>query len=106
MITQAHIISMERVDEIKISPHEPVVAIHASQPALQNAAPRIKFPPRREAAALQRFGFHAARLKRNAVVTVALIQPPAFIEQTSLALQSRVERGARERREMVERGDV
>ena len=39
MIPQAHIVAMERVDQIEIPPHEPIAAIHGGKAALGNAGP-------------------------------------------------------------------
>jgi hypothetical protein len=34
MIPQTDIVSMQRIDEVEISPHEPIAAIHAVDAAL------------------------------------------------------------------------
>ena len=39
MIAQADVVAMERVDQIKVSPHKPIAAIHAIKAALRDAAP-------------------------------------------------------------------
>jgi len=98
MIAQAHVVSMERVDQIKIAPHEPVAAVHAVESALKNAAPRIKFAPGLKTILLEDFRRHGARLKRDPVVAVALVEPPVFIEQPSLFLQPLVKGSAGKRR--------
>ncbi len=86
MISLAHIVSMECVDQIKISPHEPVIAVYAVEAAPNDAAPGIKFSPCSEAVLLEQFGRHAARLKGNAIVAVAIIQPPTVVKQTPFIL--------------------
>src|SRR6266496_148638 len=106
MIAQAHVVAMERVDQVKVSPHEPVAAIYAVQAALENAAPGVKLAARRKAIALERFRRHASRLKGNPVVAVPLIEPPVFVKQPTLVLQPAIQRRAGERGEVIERGDV
>src|SRR5437016_412445 len=103
MIAQAHVLAMKRINQIKIPPHKPVTPIHAVHSTLENAAPRIELPSRREAIVLERFRRHAAWLKRDSVITVAIVEPPLFIQQPTLLLQSPVERRARKWCEMVER---
>src|SRR5437867_9369444 len=106
MIAQADIISMQSIDQIKVAPHEPITAIHRRAASSQNAGPGIKRAARGQAVALQGFGSHTERTKWNLVIAVALVEPPGFVEQTTLGLQSPIEWCAREGREMIERGDV
>src|SRR5258708_18034045 len=106
MIAQAHVVSMECVYYVKIAPHEPVVSVNAVESAMKNAGPGIKFAPGRKAILLENLRRHAARLKRNPVVAVALVQPPVFVEQTSLFLQPLVKGSAGKRGQMVEGGNV
>src|SRR6266498_907389 len=97
---------MQCVDQIKIPPHEPVTAIRGCEAALGDAAPGIKLAAGGEAVLPERLRRHAAGLKWNPVVAVALIEPPIFVEQAALVLQPRVERRAGKGREMIERCDV
>src|SRR5262245_48854110 len=97
---------MHGVDEIEISPHETIGAIHGIEPPAQDAAPRVKSPARRQTAALQFLVAHAAGLEGNAVVAVAIVQPPRVVEQAAFALQAAIQRRAGKRREMIEGGDI
>ena len=106
MIAQAHIFAVQRVDEIKVPPHEWIAAVHARETALKYAAPRIKRAPRREAVLLKVIGRHAGGLKRNLVVAVAVIEPPAFVKETALRAESCVEWRAWKWSEMVESRNV
>jgi len=92
MVTHRDVCPVHCVDEIKISPHEPVAAVHRVEAALKNTTPGIKLAAGFEAIVLKRFRGHAAWLKRNAVVTVAVIEPPIFIKQTPFILQAPIER--------------
>ena len=88
MVTHGDIVPVHCVDQIKVPPHEPVAAVHSIKAALKNAGPGIKFAARFKAVALEQFRRHAAWLKRNPVVTVALIQPPIFVKQPAFILQA------------------
>ena len=106
MVTHRDVCPVHCVDKVKISPHEPVATVYGIEAALKNTAPGIKLAAGFEAIVLKCLRGHAARLKRNAVVTVAVIEPPIFIKQTPFILQAPIERRARKRREMIESGDV
>ena len=106
MIAQADVVAMEGVDQIKVSPHKPIAAIHAIEAALRDAAPGVELAPRRKAIPLKCVRRHGPRLKRNSIVAIVVVEPPAFVEQPALALQTTIQRRAREWREVIERGNV
>src|SRR4030095_15493958 len=106
MIAQADVGAMQGVDEKKIPPHETVAAVHGIEAAAEDARPGVKGAARLETRAAQILRTHAARLKRNPVVTVAVVEPPRVEEQPVFLLEPAVERRAGKRREVVERGDV
>src|SRR2546425_8970388 len=106
MIAQAHIVAMQRVDQIKVSPHEPIAAVYGIEAAPGDAAPGVELAPCRQKILLKRVRRHPARLKWNSIVAVAVVEPPMIVEQPPLALQTVIERCARERCEMVECGNV
>src|SRR3954471_21956818 len=102
MIAQAHIVSMECINQIEIAPHEPVTPVHFREASLSNAGPAIKIAARGKTVSLQRLRRHAEGLKRNAIVTVTFVQPPVVVKQTALTMQSLVERRGRKWGEMIE----
>src|SRR5262245_51291907 len=106
MVSEAHVVSMQRVDQIKIPPHEPVASVYRCTTALENARPGIKRPTCRQAVPLQCLGAHAARLKRDSVVAIVLVEPPRVIQQPAFRLESLVQRRPGKGREMIERSDV
>src|SRR5687768_9649368 len=106
MIAHAHIVSMQRVDHVKIPPHKPIAPVHFAESALGDARPRIKFAARFQTVALQKVGLHPARLKWNSIVAVVRVKPPTLVKQTALFLEAIVKRRAWKRREMIERRNI
>src|SRR5258706_3780753 len=97
---------MERVDQVKIAPHEPVAAVHAGKAALGDAGPGIKLAARCKTILLKQFRGHTAWLKGNPVVAIALVQPPLFIKQPAFILEPLVEWCAGERGKMIKRRNI
>src|SRR5204863_23870 len=82
------------VDEVKIPPHEEVAAVHLVHSAAQDAGPGVEPPPRRQAALAQVLRVHRRRAEGDAVVAVALIEPPLLVQHPPLRLQPLVQRRA------------
>src|SRR5690349_8611585 len=82
MIAQADVGPMHGIDEIKISPHEPVAPIDRGAAAAGDTAPGIESAASGETVLLQMLRAHAARLKWDPVIAVALVEPPGFVEET------------------------
>src|SRR5262245_20384319 len=106
MIAHGDIRAMHCVDQIKVAPHKPIASVHMVEAALKNAAPGVELAPRRQTRLLQAVGQHAARLKRDAIVAVSLIQPPGVVEESLFRLEPPVKWRAWERRQVIEGGDV
>src|SRR5438045_3259675 len=106
MVSRADIVSVQRVDHVKVAPHEPIAAVHAIDAAAHDAWKRIESSPRIEAGKAQRFRLHAGRLEWNLVVAVSIIHPPGVIEHPPLPRQALIERRAWKRRQMIEGGDI
>ena len=106
MVAHAHVLPMQRVDRIKIPPHEPIATVHRVESTLENAGPRIELAASIEAIALKRFRRHVARHERNPIVAVSFVEPPAFVKQATFGLQPGVKRCARKRGEVIEGRDV
>src|SRR5689334_23356166 len=106
MIPKADIIAMQRVNQKEITPHKPITSVYAIESPLKNASPRIELTPRSQAIALQHFRRHPSWLERNAVIAVAIIEPPVLEKKAPLVFQTTIQGGARERRQVIEGGDV
>jgi len=106
MIAQANVVAMEGIDQIEVTPHEPIAAIYLVEAALSDAGPGVEIAPSGEAILLEGLRRHATRLKWDPVVAVTIVEPPFAVKQTALGLQPTVKGGARKRSEMVEGGYV
>ena len=90
MIAHAHVVAMKCVDQIKIPPHEPIAPVDTVKASFGDAGPRVKVTPGSDAAFLQSCRRHAARLERDSIVTVTIVEPPALVKQAALALEARI----------------
>ena len=81
--------------------------VHRIERAAQHAAPGSRSARRaRRQPCRMSSGRHGRGLERNAVVAVALVEPPALVEQAPFPLQPAEQRRAGERRQVVEGGEV
>src|SRR5262245_2439715 len=97
---------MHCVNEIEVSPHETVRAVHGVQAPAKNTWPGIESSACTEATSLQLLRRHAAWLKRYLIVSVSIVEPPRVEPQSAFGIEATVKRSAREGSEVIECRDV
>src|SRR3954452_20458520 len=93
---------MRSRDHEEIAKHEGVGSIDPIEAAAKHAAPAIEAPARAQAAAPHLVGLHGGGPEWNAVVAIALVDPPALVQEPPFPLQPGKQRRTGKRREMIE----
>src|SRR5689334_8241698 len=106
MVALVDLDAMHAVDCKKIAKHEAIGPVHRVEGAAHDALPAVEAPARAQAALPDVVRRHDLRLKRDAVVAVTLVEPPALVEEPALALEPREQRRAGKWREVIEGGEI
>src|SRR5882672_8915912 len=106
MVALVDLDAMHAVDREKIAKHEAVRPVHRVEGAAHDALPGVKTPAGAQAALPDVVRRHGLRLKRNAVVAVTLVKPPALVKEPALALEAREQGCSWKWREVIEGGEI